>query len=188
MGPEVIAASEVPAEHEAIAVPGLEHGHDEIDHDRCRGGTWSARRCRTRGSRRAPRFPREARGRGCGPCAPGRCGRRPRRATSSRSTISWPAVPISVWTRIAAPVRRLAMATASSRRPSDALMWWYDAPALIAPARAGSSGMSGSVQSEGCIPRSRSVITRSGQDLDRARSAPSDRAGNGYRGGIRSRR
>ncbi len=49
--------------------------------------------------------------------------------------MSWADVPISVWTRIAAPVAAEAPAMASRRRRSAGVMWWYEAPPLIAPAR-----------------------------------------------------
>ena len=62
---------------------------------------------------------------------------------------------------IAAPVAADAPAMASRRRRSAEEMWWYDAPPLIAPARAGSGGSDGSSQSAGCIPRVRSATIRS---------------------------
>ena len=50
---------------------------------------------------------------------------------------------------------------ASRRVRSLRVIRWYEAPPLIAPARAGSSGSPGSVQSDGCIPSVRSVTIRS---------------------------
>ena len=46
---------------------------------------------------------------------------------------------------------------ASRRRRSLREMRWYEAPPLIAPARAGSRGSDGSFQSAGCMPVVRSV-------------------------------
>ena len=74
--------------------------------------------------------------------------------------ISWAAVPISLWTRMAAPVAAEAAAMASRRRRSPREMWWYEAPPLMAPARAGSRGSDGSSQSAGCMPSVRSAKTR----------------------------
>ena len=75
--------------------------------------------------------------------------------------MSWAAVPISVWTRTAAPVAAEAAPIASSRFRSERVIRWYEAPPLIAPARARSSGSPGSVQSRGCMPSRRSASTRS---------------------------
>ena len=89
-----------------------------------------------------------------------------RPADSRRSTTSCPAVPISVWTRTAAPVAAAAPAIASRRRCSLRVIRWYEAPPLIAPARAGSSGSPGSFQSDGCMPAVRSVTIRVRERLD----------------------
>ena len=88
---------------------------------RCRGGTWSGRSCRTRASRRARRSRRGAPSPGCGRGGRGRSG--PSSAPAGLEEVDdrrAPAVPISVWTRIAAPVAAEAPAMASRRRRSRA--------------------------------------------------------------------
>ena len=50
---------------------------------------------------------------------------------------------------------------ASRRLCSLRVIRWYEAPPLMAPARASSSGSPGSFQSDGCMPSVRSITIRS---------------------------